>query len=197
MKTLIFAAAAASLAAPALALPVQWEVADGGNGHWYELVESSQVWSGARDLAAGMTHLGMTGYLATITSQEEQDFLSAEVNPDGLEAFLGGSDAEVEGEWRWVAGPEAGTLFWVGAAAGTAFGFEDWHSGEPNDSTGEDNLLGWSFDSNDWMDLRSDAVRGAYLVEYSGASPVPIPAAGGLLAAGVGALSLLRRRRRA
>ena len=38
-----FALGAASTAASAL--PVQWSVGSGGNGHWYELVSASHTWS--------------------------------------------------------------------------------------------------------------------------------------------------------
>ncbi len=56
------------------------------------------------------------GYLATVTSQEEwQKVLAAY---DGTSyCLLGANDADVEGEWRWVTGPEPekGTQFWQGA----------------------------------------------------------------------------------
>ena len=49
------------------------------------------------------------------------------------------SDEGVEGEWRWVAGPEAGQPFWLGKADGTASNFQSWGRGEPNDyRDGED-----------------------------------------------------------
>jgi hypothetical protein len=37
----------------ASAQPVQWKAADGGNGHWYEVVATGNIsWTAARDLAA-------------------------------------------------------------------------------------------------------------------------------------------------
>ena len=43
--------------------------------------------------------------------------------------------------WRWATGPEAGTLFWTGAANGVASGFTDWGSLQPNDGNqGQDYL---------------------------------------------------------
>ena len=87
----------------------------------------------------------MPGYLATATSQSENDFLYAlakypagatgilfdPANPAvdlgtisiaGVDAstWLGGADAATEGVWRWVNGPETGNLFWTGMAAGSA-----------------------------------------------------------------------------
>ena len=75
-----FATAAFMLGAvPALAVPVQWEVSAGGNGHWYEMIFDQQtaVWDVAAASAAAQTFDGMTGYLATITSAAEQLFLNS------------------------------------------------------------------------------------------------------------------------
>ena len=48
---------------------VQWRVADGGNGHWYELVyEGHPSWTQAMLLAEQRG-----GHLATLTSQSESD----------------------------------------------------------------------------------------------------------------------------
>jgi hypothetical protein len=62
--------------------PIQWTVAQGGNGDYYELVlpdssQNSYTWTQARQAAYGMTYNGMQGYLATVTSQGENDFLGA------------------------------------------------------------------------------------------------------------------------
>lgn len=114
--------AAALLAVPrvAAAQPVQWSVAAGGNGHWYEYRQSISIFDGlftfdaARSAALASTHLGLQGYLAKVTSAAEQEF----INDFGFllgfgassNAWLGASDAAVEGEWRWLDGPEAGQL---------------------------------------------------------------------------------------
>ncbi|MEC8508137.1 MAG: hypothetical protein VXZ53_14240, partial [Planctomycetota bacterium] len=51
-------------------LAVLWPVADGGNGHWYLFEAASTSFSGALDEAQTRG-----GYLATVTSQQESDFL--------------------------------------------------------------------------------------------------------------------------
>jgi hypothetical protein len=63
----------------ASAEPVQWTVADGGNGHWYEVVVSDELrcWPEARDAAYAMR--GRLGSLETI---EEFDFVTPIIYAD-------------------------------------------------------------------------------------------------------------------
>jgi len=51
----------------------------------------------------------VTGYLANITSSDENTFVAARITQDG---WFGASDAGVEGDWVWLDGPEADDLFW-------------------------------------------------------------------------------------
>jgi hypothetical protein len=117
------------------------------NGHYYEFVSGNLTWENARTAAASRTNLGLQGYLATITSQPENEFVASKLEGQG---WVGASDAAVEGEWRWVTGPEAGTLFWQGGTA-VAGQYNNWSttyrgtpSPEPNNNvapnspTGED-----------------------------------------------------------
>jgi hypothetical protein len=91
------------------AAPIQWTMALGGNNHWYEFVATPKTWDAARFDAKSRTHMSRPGYLATVTSKEEYAFVAGLLG-NGF-AYLGGSDASVEGEWRWIDGPEAGQLF--------------------------------------------------------------------------------------
>lgn len=188
------------------------------NGHYYQRISSfSLTFDEVLTKAAGMSHLGVPGHLATITSQDEQDFLNAKFASLGVtyldDFWLGASDAAVEGEWRWVAGPESGQLFWGGDQTGAAFGFHDWgrvpvEDGalvEPNNWDGEDangeDFAYVSFRGRDaqqqlrrprWNDIANgdpNAPRYA-LVEFS---PVPEPSTASL---GCGVLVALAVRRR-
>lgn len=80
---------------------------------------------------------GVGGHLANITSQVENDFVNAMLPGAG---WIGGSDAAVEGEWRFTTGPETGQQFWQGPAAGSTVGgsYARWGGGEPNNSGNED-----------------------------------------------------------
>jgi len=148
--------------------------------HYYEYVPALGItWTAARDAAAARTFYGLQGYLATIGAQDEADLLGEQAPGAG---WIGASDAAVENEWRWVTGPEAGTLFWQGLAAGTAFGYENWNSGEPNNSGNEDyahitapnvGAVGsWNDLSNTGASNGSYQPKG-YLVEYGGTTGDP------------------------
>ena len=118
------------------AAPVQWTVASGGNGHYYEYVSSTHYWSTQRAAAEARTHLGMSGYLVTLTSAAENDFVAQAFDAQSNNfAWIGASDGANEGVWEWVTGPESGTQFSQGANATAPFNFENWGSVEPNNSS--------------------------------------------------------------
>ena len=81
MKKTVAGIALASLLGlgAAQAAPVQWTVASGGNGHWYEAISSPNTsWTAARAAAEARG-----GYLATITSAAENTFVAALVPDSG------------------------------------------------------------------------------------------------------------------
>jgi hypothetical protein len=91
------------------------------NGHHYELITISKTWSEAK---ADCESRG--GYLVTITSQEENDFVSNLIGD--YEIWIGLSDYENEGDWQWVTGEPV-----------TYISYTNWGPDEPNDSgEGED-----------------------------------------------------------
>lgn len=143
------------------------------NGHLYEYVASNGDWNAANAAAALLTRYGATGYLTTITSQEENDFAAARLAGAG---WMGASDAAVEGEWRWVTGPENGTLFWLGAGGGSAQNgnYENWASGEPNNAGDEDCAQFLSGGTGLWNDLPcSGFPLPGYVVEFGAPGDMP------------------------
>lgn len=110
-------------------------------------------------------------YLATITSQSEQDEIARQIGDVGINAWLGGQDTAVEGEWRWTEGPEGdedggqGRLFWTGTSGGSAVGgaYQNWGTGEPNNSGDEDYLQisQASSPTGSWNDLPDRDTMGA------------------------------------
>ena len=92
-------------------------VQSGSTQSFYEYFEETSprlTWDEARAAAETKTFAGVTGYLVTITSAEENAFVASRI-PGASNVWIGASDAGVEGDWRWVTGPEGangGTRFW-------------------------------------------------------------------------------------
>jgi hypothetical protein len=188
-------------AATAVAGPVVWDTSAGGNGNSYEVVVDNSI---AWDAAQGSAEAG-GGYLATINSQAEQDFvqsvLSSSNAPTGSYWF-GLRETVVEGNYQNF--------------NGEPLTFSHWYPGEPNNSQGVEQVgaLLWTADGGDasllprrgaWNDeplsgypaaglttpLQADVLRGGYLVERTAAdtggdgggddggtpNAVPLPAA--------------------
>jgi hypothetical protein len=168
------------------AAPIEWPVSQGGNGHLYELVYVAVDWETARSLASNMNLSGYVSYLATITSQAEQNFVYTQLvegKEDGF--FIGGYQdlnapdySEPGGGWRWITGEP-----WV---------YTHWADGEPNNNAEgcEDvaEIAGWY--NGGWNDVRKDVLR-YYMVEYE---PVPEPSAVFVLVSGIGSLLMPLRR---
>ena len=139
----------------------------------YGIVETPTKlsWLDSRQHAAdaSLADAEYTHYMATITTQEEQDEINRQLQGAGagVALWLGGSDANTEGDWRWVEGPEGdengglGLQFWQGRGIGSGGfavngSYENWNDPrEPNDSggPGEDALQILSTDG-EWNDLK-------------------------------------------
>lgn len=154
------------------------EVFFSGTGHLYEYVASSLDWNSAKTAAEARTKYGASGYLATITSSNENDFVSARLLNAG---WMGASDVSTEGTWKWVTGPENGTTFCIGnlSCSVQSGQYANWNTGEPNDSGGNEDcgqfLAGGS---GKWNDLPcSGTTLPGYVVEYGSSGNMPSVAA--------------------
>ena len=87
----------------------------GPNGHYFRFVNGTVGLVRRRSRRSDVRRRRDRGYLATITSQAEQDFVYTLIGTTNS-VWLGGQDSAVEGVWRWAIGPEAGTQFSTGSA---------------------------------------------------------------------------------
>lgn len=132
------------------------------NGHEYMTVPVDQeiTWQQAAAAAAAMG-----GYLVTITSQAEQDFLLSNF-PELAEgrwwigAFQPSGSSEPTGDWQWV--------------TGETWSYSNWSGGEPNDNVGsEDEALLWH--GGTWNDCVGTCHSTGYIVEFEPTVPPPPP----------------------
>ena len=127
-------ASLASLAAAQSA--VEWRVADGGNGHWYQFVFGEEMsWQSARLRAATAG-----GYLACPSTQLENEFVGqvaanimgwGQNGPYLVGPWLGGyqlpDSPEPTGGWQWL--------------SGEPWDWAHWWTNEPNDGCGGEDYL--------------------------------------------------------
>ena len=154
-------------------------------GHYYVYVSSPGItWTTAKLLAEQQEYFGLTGYLATLTSLEEAEFAGEQSSGVG---WIGASDAQVEGEWKWVTGPEEGTIFWLGQVDGVPQDgqYSFWNEGEPNNCCGGEDFAHITDSSvglpGSWNDLPNTGSEDSsspyhpkgYLVEFGGLAGEP------------------------
>lgn len=140
-------------------------------GNFYQNTTEFVPWQTASENAATAELNAVPeirGHLATITSQEENDVIFGLLTAT---SWLGGSDDEVEGVWRWVEGPETGQQFWQGVASGFApnGAYENWAPAEPNQFFGPGNPENFAHLRADglWNDLPGDRNLN-YIIEWGG-----------------------------
>jgi hypothetical protein len=146
----------------------QWLVSAGGNGHYYEVIPAplGVIWSNAESAAENKG-----GYLTTITSSNENEFVYGLVNGNTNLWVL--DSGEYLGPWIGgirLPGPNNPTNWaWV---TGEPFAYQNWGSGQPNNEGGAQdhiqffsvaNVLGETW--NDLGNTEANLVK-SYVIEY-------------------------------
>ena len=93
------------------------------NEHYYKIYDTHLTWLEAKDYCESLG-----GYLVTITSQEEQDFIIELIGSNGrFYYWLGGTNDNPDNEWQWITGEE--------------WSYTNWQPSEPNNLTGNEHYL--------------------------------------------------------
>lgn len=181
----------------ASAVPVQWTTAQGGNNHWYEVVNSGAItWNDANITANALSYEGLSGSLASITSEQENVFVSSLVNTINWGPAYG----------PWLGGyrTDTGDADWTTSATwtdGSQWGYTNWDATQPTNTGGDQYYLHY-YPANEvtnsftWNDSANNGYGNTritgYVVEYA---PVPEPNSILLLGAGLLAFAGIRRKK--
>jgi len=159
------------------------------NGHFYALSGTNTNWVDTKNAASETSYYGRKGYLTTVTSKDENNFVWAMTT--STYNWLGASDDYTQinaalnrtvyanqnasdGNFHWITGPEVGMPistghYWGSGASAVNNSHMNWESSNPDDYptfnssvTGEENyveLFGWS---GEWNDVGSRNAVGIY-----------------------------------
>jgi len=168
-----------------------------GTGHFYKYVAAPAIrWDTARDVAAQRRYFGLVGYLATVTSAGENQFIQSKLRGNGWMGASAGNVFTVPRTWSWVTGPEAGTPFFtqtgmvgqVPSGGGTPIGgqYNNWRSGEPNTYSNNENYAHFYSNDGTWNDFAiNTASISGYVVEFGGTAGDPTPVLSGVRSLGI------------
>ncbi|GAA6396757.1 lectin-like protein [Solibaculum mannosilyticum] len=120
------------------------------NGHYYYVynIDTITDWNMAQEYSEAQG-----GYLATVTSAEEDAFLySYLINSGYSSAMFGLTDQDTTNVWTWV--------------TGEPFSYENWHSGEPNHQGGYEHygMYYSKFTDGSWND--GSGAGGPFICEW-------------------------------
>ena len=170
-----------SMSSGVFAEVTQWRAEDGGNDHYYNIVVTpKQNWYAMRDQA-----FALGGYLASIRSSNENNWIYSAFNIGGTDTYWNGFyDGPVFGGYKES---NAGGWSWV---SGEAWGYSNFNWSSNDSACGTQFIAHNSYwDDTPFVSIANNI---SMIVEWN-TNPVPAPAASALLALA----GLVSRRRRA
>jgi hypothetical protein len=148
--------------------PVLWDPAVGGNGHFYQTIYAP---NGINWADANTAAIAAGGYLCTITSTAENNFVAALINKNHrlfynafsttVGPWIGGfqppGSQEPDGGWSWV--------------TGETWSFTAWAPGEPNNNGNEDHVMFYestvTTNVTHWNDGNGNSLLNGYVIEFN------------------------------
>jgi len=143
-------------------------------GHIYEYYQTSALWKDVESFVSSHTNGSQKGYLLTLTSPEEESYVTSLIPTPHLETgvWLGAQD-NTEAMWNWIGGPERDVTFWKGRSSGKVVEsrYQNWLKGEPNngDASNEEDcaVLSLEKQKTGWTDVSCYPTRRfGIVVEY-------------------------------
>ncbi|SEP63643.1 Uncharacterized conserved protein YjdB, contains Ig-like domain [Lachnospiraceae bacterium RM5] len=114
--------------------------------HLYAAINQELTWNDSN------TYCGMMGgHLATITSEKENEFIKNLCEGGMQNYFLGATDENIEGSWKWN--------------TEEFFEYSRWGNTQPDNNGGNENYLEINVKGNYWNDVPNDIKRRGYIIE--------------------------------
>ena len=93
-----------SISVPAADYPIY----TGANEHKYQWIMEEKTWEEAESFCKAQN-----GYLVTVTSREEFEFILKNILAESKKStWAGGTDRETEGTWKWITGEKWDFTWW-------------------------------------------------------------------------------------
>ncbi len=124
------------------------------NGHYYKYVSQLSNWATAKSAAEALG-----GYLVTLTSLTELNWVIQNVGNGGGDVWIGATDSAQEGNWVWI--------------TGEPWSYSNWNAGEPNNSGGEHWIE--MYTSGKWNDVPASHNNPGYVIEWDEDPNAPPP----------------------
>jgi hypothetical protein len=154
--------------------------------HYYKFVPGKVTWMQAYNAAKNETFKGLRGYLATITTQEEQDFIYNSIakyrgwlggtrlvfanenkinDEDEIAEILSGNYLINNDKWYWACGPEKGEIFTIGISGlgnkndprrHPDEAYSNWTASQEPNNQGNEMCLQFAWSNDQWNDLPGD-----------------------------------------